>query len=344
MFKRNVLGALLSVLLIGAFATPAFAEGGHSGSASIGSSATTTQKEHQKAESEHSALRGTITAVSATSITINGQAAPLGQDVVVRFHDKVVAVSAIPTGVDAVVKLDSAGNAVKIELLQDNNIPKGDSYVGVIGAVYGSSVTIGQYTLTFAPGVRVKYGDRSLAVGAIPSGVKAKVSLDKNNLVTQLKLFSDPSIPKGESARGTISAVSATSITIGQYTLALSDSTEVKYHDFRLSVSQIPTGVEAKVEVGKDLTVTQVKLYADPNLPTSKSLRGTVSAVGPETITVGGYTLNVDPNAVIEYKGTAYSLASIQTGWDVKLHLDSTGTVVEVKIKQGPQSQTSQGS
>jgi hypothetical protein len=215
----------------------------------------------------------------------------------------------------------------------------------VISAVSGSSITIGQYTLTLAPDVRVTFGDRSLSTGDIPTGASAKVSLDHSGNVVQIKLLADPNIPKGESTQGTITAASATSITIGQYTLALSPDTVVKYHGFKLSVSQIPTGVQATAKVGSNLTVAKIVLLADPNLPASKELQGTVSAVGTATITLDGYTLNVDPNAVIEYQGTSYALSSIQAGWDVGVHLSDAGTVVQIKIKQVPQQGSSgQGS
>lgn len=337
----KVLISLLSLAMVGALAVPAYAHG-RTGSYLAGTLSSQTFEGSHKAEAKHSTIEGTISAASTTSITINGQQVPLSPNVQIRYHDKVVAPGAIPTGVTASAKVDSTGAAVEITLRQDPNIPKGESYVSTITAVYGSSITIGQYTLTINPNATVKYGDRTLAIGAIPIGVQGKVSLDRNSVVTGIKIFSDPAIPKGESARGTITAVSSTSITVGPYTLALSSSTTVKYHDFWLSVSQVPAGVQAKVKVGKDLSVTQIKLMSDPNLPNSKSLRGTVSALGTGTITVSGYTLTLDPSAVADYKGNSLPLSSVQVGWDVKLHLSTSGTVVEIQVKQGPQSSSSQ--
>ena len=339
MVRRHLVGILLAVSLVAAFATPALADGGHGSSSSAASSSSEQgQKTHG---SEGTALRGVITAASATAITIGGQTVAIGPSTVIRFHDKVVAPGAIPTGVPAVAKVDATGSALEVTLLQDPNIPKGESYQGVIAAVYGTSITIGQYTLTISPSAQVKYGDRSIPLAAIPTGVRAKVSLSRSNVVTGVKLFSDPNIPKGESYQGVIGAVYGDSITVGQYTLALSSQVVVQYHGFRLPASAIPLGVQAKVKIGRDLTVTKVKLEADPNLPRSKGLRGTVSTVGTATITVDGYTLPVDPGAVISYRGSPYALSAIQAGWDVKLHLSSSGTVVEIKIKQGPQQQGS---
>ncbi len=222
--------------------------------------------------------------------------------------------------------------------------PRGESYRGVISAVSGTTITIGQYTLTFASGVRVSYGDRKLTTAEIPTGVSAKVSLDHSGNVTKVQLLADPSVPKGEAVAGRITAVSSTSVTIGQYTLALSPKAAIKYHDFSLSASQIPTGVEARAQIGKDLTVGKIILVTDPNLPPSKELHGAVTAVGTGTISLDGYTLGVDPSAAIAYQGTAYTLASVQSGWDVAVRLNNSGAVIAIKIMQGPQQSSSQGS
>ena len=221
---------------------------------------------------------------------------------------------------------------------QNSAGPNGESYVGSISAVSGTSITIGQYTLTFAANVRVSYGDRQLTTAEIPTGVNAKVSLDQSGNVTKVKLLADPNVPKGESVHGTITAASATSITIGQYTLALAPDAVVKYHDFRLVAAAIPTGVDATAKIGKDLAVDKLILATDPNLPPSDELHGAVTAVGSGTLSLDGYTLNVDPQAEIAYQGTAYTLASIQSGWDVSVHLDAGGNVVQIKILQGPQA------
>ncbi len=222
--------------------------------------------------------------------------------------------------------------------------PRGESYRGDISAVTTTSITIGQYTLTFAPNVRVSYGDRRLTAAEIPTGVAAKVSLDKSGDVTRVQLLADPAVPKDEAVSGTITAASSTSVTIGQYTLALSPNAVIKYHDFSLSAAQIPTGVEAKAKVGKDLTVGKIILVTDPNLPPSKELHGAVTAVGTGTISLDGYTLSVDPSAAIAYQGTAYTLASIQSGWDVAVRLNDGGAVTDITIAQGPQQSSSQAS
>lgn len=288
---------------------------------------------------------GTVQAIAQGTIQVGSYTLNLAPTVTVKYHDRTLPIADVTTGLEVKVGLDKQGNVQTIKITQDPNIPKGESTKGTISAISSTSITIGSYTLALSPSVEVRFHDHVLTVGEVPTGVDAKVNLDKNLEVTKIQLQSDPNLPNGNSASGTITAVTATSITIGTYTLTLSSSAEVQYHDYRLQVANIPLGVEAKAKLDSSTgDVTKVKLLADPNLPSSRSISGSVTAVGSSSISLGGYTLTVDPSAQITYKGQAEALSAIQSGWTVKVQLTSQGTVDRVKIQSGPTTGSQSGS
>lgn len=288
---------------------------------------------------------GTVTAIAQGTIQIGSYTLNLSPNVTVKYHDRTLPIADVTTGLQVKVGLDKQGDVQSIKITQDPNVPKGESTKGTISAISSTSITIGSYTLAISPNVEVRFHDHVLTVADVPTGVDAKVQIDQNLEVTKILLQSDPNLPNGSTASGTITAVDATSITIGSYTLTLSSSAQVQYHDYRLTVAEIPLGVEAKAKLDAQTgEVTRVKLQADPNLPSSRSLSGSVTAVGSASISLAGYTLTVDPSAQITYKGQAESLSAIQSGWTVKVHLTSQGTVDRVKIQSGPTTGNQSGS
>ena len=349
--NRALVGAVVGILAGGLSLAPAALADGHGGNGAV--SGTVTSFSLQGTGTSSSSADGSITISEANGSTETIAIAPsttidmsagvlaglLGGGASTAVVTVALSASGSGTPVAREIRVAESGD----QAAGNGAGPKGESYVGVISAVSGTSITIGQYTLTLSQNVRVSYGDRRLMATAIPTGVRAKVSLDHSGNVTQVRLLADPSIPRGESVQGTITAASATSITIGQYTLALAPDAVIKYHDFKLAAAEIPTGVKARAKLGKDLAVGKIILLTDPNLPPAKELHGAVTAVGTGTLSLDGYTLNVDPQAAIAYQGTAYTLASIQSGWDVKVHLDAGGNVVQIKIVQGPQQAPGSG-
>lgn len=288
---------------------------------------------------------GTVQAIAQGTIQVGSYTLNLAPNVTVKYHDRTLPIADVTTGLQVKVGLDKQGNVQSIKITKDPNIPKGESTKGTISAISSTSITIGSYTLALSPNVEVRFHDHVLTVGEVPTGVDAKVNLDQNLEVTKIQLQSDPNLPNGNSLSGTITAVSATSITIGSYTLTLSSSAEVQYHDYRLTVADIPLGVEAKAKLDSTTgDVTKIKLLADPNLPSSRSISGSVTAIGSSSISLDGYTLTLDPSAQITYKGQAEALSAIQSGWTVKVHLTSQGTVDRVKIQSGPTTGNQSGS
>ncbi len=287
---------------------------------------------------------GTVGSVSQGTIQIGSYTLNLAPSVTVKYHDRTLPIADVTSGLTVKAGLDSQGNVQTIMITNDPNIPKGESTGGTITAISGTSITIGSYTLAVSPNVEVRFHDHVLTVGDVPTGVEAQVKIDSNLEVTKIMLRADPNLPNGNTATGVISAVYGSSLTIGSYTLTFSTSATVQYHGYRLTVAQIPIGAQAKAKLdGQTGQVDKVKLQSDPNLPSSRSFSGSVTSVGSSTIGLGGYTLTVDPSAQITYKGQAEQLSAIQSGWTVKVHLTTQGTVDRVKIQSGP-TQSSSGS
>lgn len=214
--------------------------------------------------------------------------------------------------------------------------------VGTVAAISTSSVTVNQTSYAMAPGVTVTYHDWVLSTSAIATGMPVKLSLHGGN-VTHIKILSDPNLPAGDSVTGTISSISGQTVSIAGYTLSMDPTAIVKYHDFVLSVSQVPTGVEATAHLNNQGVVVKIKLKTDPHLPSGHSLEGTLGAITANNITVGSYTLPMISGVETTWDGQAYS-ASLQPGWTVRVHLNTQGQVVQVKILSGPSASNSSSS
>jgi hypothetical protein len=118
----------------------------------------------------------------------------------------------------------------------------------------------------------------------------------------------------------------------------LAPQVTVKYGSFdQLSVQDIPMQVSAQIHMGNQLQVTKIKLASDPNLPSSNTLIGALSAISATSLTIGTYTLPIEPSVQIpNYQGQTYSVAQLQPGWVVKVKIDSQGIVRKIDIRSGP--------
>jgi hypothetical protein len=308
-----------AVILAISLSAPAFADGG-------GSHGSTPK-----------AITGTISAASGTSITVGSSTYNFAGSVTVVFRDHTLTTSEIPTGVGARVFLDANGNVDRVVLSADPSLPSGQSYWGTVAGVSQNTIQVGTYTLNLAPDVTVKYHDRTLPIADVTSGLTVKVSLDAQGNVQSILIKSDPNIPKGESVRGTVSAVSSTSITIGSYTLAVSPNVEVRFHDHVLTIGDVPTNVEAQANIDSNLEVTKIVLRTDPNLPNGNTATGVIAAVYGSSLAIGSYTLTLSSSATVQYHSYRLSVGEIPVGVQAKAKLDGqTGEVTKVKLQSDP--------
>lgn len=292
-------------------------------------SATTTQE-----ASSH--VAGTVIGVTSTDLTINGTAYPLASTVSVVYHDHHLSIAQVPVTSVAWATLNAAGQVTKVELSTDPGLPGGQSFSGAIQSITSSTIQVGSYTLPLASSVSVNYHDRQLTLAQVPAGATAKVIINSSGQVTKIHLLSDPSIPRGEWVSGTIGAVSATTIQIGSYTLALAANVQVKYHDHQLTVAQVPVGAQAKVSVNRTGQVTKIELRSDPALPAGESTTGTIQQVTTSTIQVGKYVLPLAASVSVSYRDYHLTLAEVPVGATAKVKINRAGDVTKIKLRTDP--------
>lgn len=286
--------------------------------------------------SSESHIAGTVTAVTSSDVTINGTAYPLAGTVSVVYHDHQLTVAQIPVTAVVSATLNAAGQITKIELQTNPGLPSGESVSGAIQSITSTTLQIGSYTLPLASTVTVNYHDHQLTLAQVPTGANAKVVINSAGQVTKIHLLSDPSLPRGESYTGTISAVSSGDIQIGSYTLTLASSVTVKYHDHRLTVSQVPVGVQAKVSINHAGQVTKIKLLSDPALPAGESTTGTIQQITASTIQVGTYMLPLASSVTVTYHDYQLTLAQVPVGSTAKVKINRAGQVTKVKLRSDP--------
>ncbi len=289
-----------------------------------------------KAVESSSHVAGTVTALTSTNVTINGTVYPLASTVQVVYHDHQLTVSQIPVTSVVSATLNASGQVTKIELQTDPGLPRGESYTGTIQSISSTTIQIGSYTLPLASSVSVNYHDHHLTLAQVPTGADAKVILNSQGQVTKVHLVSDPSLPRGESVTGTISAVTAANIQIGSYTLALASAVTVKYHDHQLTMTQVPVGVQAKVIVNSAGQVTKIKLLSDPALPSGESTTGTIQQISTTSIQVGSYVLPLASSVSVTYHDYQLTIGEVPVGATAKVKLNGSGQVTKIKLRTDP--------
>lgn len=278
-------------------------------------------------------LSGTVTAASLTSITVAGKTFPVASGVSVHYQDKTIAMGQVVIG--AVVKLGFQGGVVTaIQVSTDPGLPPGNSVTGQITAVTPTSITVGGYVLTLGSSLNVKFHDFQLTQAALVAGEMAKVQLNSNGHVNQVKLETDPNLPSSSSYQGPVRGVSPSSITVGAYTFPVSGVNQVSYGDFQLPYSALAAGVTVKVSLNQAAAVSKIKITADPALPNSQTVQGAIQSVSATTIGVDGYTLTL-ASPVVQFGGQTYT-GTLQPGWVVKLKLNQQAQVSQIDIQSGP--------
>lgn len=176
------------------------------------------------------------------------------------------------------------------------------------------------------------YHGRAIAAASVPTGVEARALLNPHAEATRILLMSDPNMPKGNAVTGSITAVSATSITIGKYTFAMAPKVSVTYHSFSVPLANIPTGVKAHAVLNRQAAVVRLVLFADPSLPVGRTVTGVVTSISASAVTVNGFDLTFAQSVTATYQGQSVALSAIQTGWTAQIQLNSAGDVTTITV------------
>ncbi len=229
------------------------------------------------------------------------------------------------------VRSEDRGKSRRAKPSRDQN--QSHHTAGVVNAVYQNAVVIDGQSLLTSASTAVRYRSYHLTVGDIPTGVKAMAVVKSGGRAKRIQLQQDFNLPPEPSIVGAVYASGPRTIQVRSYTLALAPQVKIRYHSWRLNLSEVPDGARAKVHLTQSALVSQIKLFTDSALPPQPTVTGTVSAVYQSGLTVKGYPLRYASSPVrVMKRGHRMQLAAIMIGQRVKVRLNRRQHIVWVKI------------
>ncbi len=289
----------------------------------------------ETAESE-----GTVTAVSATSITVHSSdgkdtTSAIDSHTVVRRGDAVARVADIIVGAHVHV-FSVNGTAVFIQI-QDPNRPL--EVHGTISALGASSITVhpksgADVTIAVNSATIIRQGRNQLAFTDLKVGDTVDVEAQKaaGGALTAVRIQVEVEDERFVEVRGTITAVSGSMLTVKtadgtSVTVSISSTTVIRAHDGHGSVSDLTVGASVEIEAKRNADNSLTALFIEVNGPTfvaTVEVEGTIKSVGTSSLVVtvhsGEVTVSVDASTVITNNGHSAHLADLTAGERVEVH------------------------
>jgi hypothetical protein len=325
-----------------------------------------------KVEDESIHVRGTITAVSASSITVHTASGDvvvaLTSSTLIRMRGKVSNASMLLAGsrveVQAVHRADQSLAAVTITIELANSLSEIEGSVTEVGSDHlkvhtksGDDVTVAVNADTIirandhlAGLTDIKVGDRV--------NVNARVNADGSVTALRIEVEDEHgggngNDDHGAELTGNIASISAGAITVttgggSTITVNISATTSIRHGATTLAPSDLKVGnhVEVKGALNADgsIAATSIKVEdigddnghgnGDDDHHESVEFSGTVTAVSSTSLTVGSNTAALTSSTVVKNGGNA-SIADIKTGQrvEVKADRDSAGHLTATLVK-----------
>lgn len=298
-------------------------------------------------------FKGTITAASATSITVHDSH---GADVVlvltattvIRKGDATIAAADLKVGDQVHVKATSANNvntATQV-VVQTAEAEKNELEIeGTIKVASASSITVhdshgNDVVVALTSTTVIRKGEKTIAAADLKVAdrvhVKATSAGNVNTAVqVVVQIVEDEHHPL--EVEGTITAASTSSITVhdangADVILMLTVDTIIRKGDAAITAADLKVGdrVEATA-IAQGTVNTALTIHVEVPKAESASLSGTVSAISGSQLTVhtehGDVTVKTDSSTVIRKQGKTIAVSDIRTGDSVSC----SGTVAADK-------------
>lgn len=318
-----------------------------------------------KVENESIHLRGTISAVSASSITVHTTTADvvvaLTSSTLIRMQGKVTNASMLLIGsrveVQAVHRADQSLAGVTITIELANSLSEIEGSVTEVGSDHlkvhtksGDDVTV-----TVNADTIIRANDHLAGLADIKIGdrvnVNARVNADGSRTALRIEVETDHGNGNGNDdhgaeVTGNIASISAGAITVTTgggttVTVKISATTSIRHGDMTLAPSDLKVGnhVEVKGALNADgsIAATSIKVEDTPGNDDhheSVEFNGTVSSVSSTSLTVGSTTAALNASTVVKKSGNKVSLADIKVGQhvEVKADRDSAGKLTATQV------------
>jgi hypothetical protein len=320
-----------------------------------------------KVQSESVHVRGTIAAVSASSITVHTATGDvivaLTSSTLIRMQGKVTNASMLLVGsrveVDAVHRADQSLAAVTITIELANSLSEIEGSVTEVASDHlkvhtksGDDVTVAVNADTI-----VRANDHLAGLADIKSGdrvsVNARANADGTFTALRIEVETEHgggNDDHGAELTGNIASISPGAITVttgggATVTVKISTTTSIRRGDTTLTASDLKTGnhveVNGTLNADGSITATSIKVEDTGNgngnddHHESVEFTGTVSAVSSTSITVGSTTATLTSSTVVRKSGNNASIADIKAGQRVEVTADhdSAGHLSATQVK-----------
>jgi hypothetical protein len=318
-----------------------------------------------KVQNESVHVRGTITAVNATSITVHTAsgdvAVALTSSTLIRMQGKVTNASMLLVGsrveVEAVHRADQSLAAVTITVELANSLSEIEGSVTEIASDHlkvhtksGDDVTVAVNSDTI-----IRANDHLAGLADIKAGdrvsVNARVNADGTFTALRIEIETEHgggngNDDHGAEVTGNIASISSGAITVttgGGTTVnvKINSTTSIRHGNTILAASDLKAGnhVEVKGTLNTDgsIAATSIEVEDTPGTDDhheSVEFSGTVSAVSPTSLTVGSNTAALNSSTVVKNGGNNASIADIKDGQrvEVKADRDSAGHLTATRV------------
>jgi hypothetical protein len=317
-----------------------------------------------KVQNESVHLRGTITAVSASSITVHTTTGDvvvaLTSSTLIRMQGKVSNASMLLVGsrveVQAVHRADQSLAAVTITIELASALSEIEGSVTEVGSDHikvhtksGDDVTVAVNASTI-----IRVNDHLAGLTDVKVGnrvsVSARVNADGSRTALRIEVETEHgggngNDDHGAELTGVIASTSSGAISVttsaGTVNVKISSTTTIRRGSTTLAVSDLKVGnrVEVKGTLNADGSVTATSINVEDTPGTddhheSVEFSGTVTAVSSTSLTAGSTTATLNSSTVVKKSGNKVGIADIKTGQhvEVKADRDSAGKLTATQV------------
>jgi hypothetical protein len=319
-----------------------------------------------KVQNESVHIRGTITAVSASSITVHTAAGDIAvaltSSTLIRMQGKVTNASMLLTGavveVQAVHRADQSLAAVTITIEFANSLSEIEGSVTEVGSDHikvhtksGVDVMIAVNAATIIRANDHLAGLTDVKVGNRVS-VSARVNADGTFTAFRIEVETEHgggngNDDHGAEVTGVIASTLPGAITVttstGTITVKIASTTTIRRGGTTLAASDLKVGdrVEVKGTPNADGSINAISINVedspgtgDDNHHESVEFSGTVTAVSSTSLTAGATTAALNSSTVVKKNGNKLTIADIKVGQrvEVKATRDSAGHLTATQV------------
>jgi Domain of unknown function (DUF5666) len=239
---------------------------------SISGDSATEQNEQTETEFE-----GTVDAIDGMVLTVAGRHVAVTDATVIRkdhaaatFADLMLAT---PVEVEGTLNADGSVTASEISI-EDRNDADRVAFVGTLEQIAGNTLTVGGLTVNVGSTTVIVKGDTTLTLADLMVGdhllVRGTVQADKSINATRVRVLQREDEPEEMHVIGKVTAVDATTFTIGGTMITTDANTEFEGSGFH-SLADLKVGDFAFAEVVKQadgsLLAKEVKKFTQPMPP-----------------------------------------------------------------------------